>query len=149
MSEELLKLKHKRALLKADLQSYENTIAPKKEALAKQIAELEAKFNEENKTTLHSKNLTEVEFDNADKELRRAIVAAWPGGDVSKTVADGLSVKVMPKLIYQEADAVKWAIEKSLPNLLKLNAVEFKKAAGVLKPEFVTVDSEVVAVIKD
>ena len=149
ITEKLLRLKDDRKAVKEDFDSLSTQLSEKEAAFNKTLEKLQAGFREENAVLIQSVTVAEQEFERKDKELRAAVVAAWPGGAAPKTVADGLSVKVMSKPIYDDAKAIEWAIEKSLPNLLKLNATEFKKAADALKPTFVTVESSVVAVIKD
>jgi hypothetical protein len=111
------------------------------------VDRLWAAHKAENAELIETVASTQAALDSQEKAFREAIIAAWPGGNASKTVAEGLSVRVTPKPVYDEAAAIKWAIDKNLPDLLKLNSVEFKKAAGVLKPDFVTFESSVTAVI--
>lgn len=148
-TEELLILKDDRAALLAEAETFADAVKIKRAALDSMIAALVGGWEGENAELLQNAKDAQVEFERKDKELRAAVVAAWPGGDAPKAIADGLSVRVNAKLVYDETKAVEWAIEKNLPNLLKLNATEFRKAAEALKPEFVTEEKTATAVIKD
>lgn len=148
-TEKLLRLKDDRATLKQESDSLNAEIDARRGRVIEMVNNLWAGWKIENAPLIESALNATEEFERVDKQLRAAIVAAWPGGTAPKTVADGLSVKVLTKPVYDDAKAIEWAIEKNLPNLLKLNATEFKKAAEALKPAFVTVESTITAVIKD
>lgn len=148
-TEKLLRLKDDRAAIKQESDSLSLQLSEKRAKFDAMIETLEAGFNEENAPLIQSVTIAEQEFERKDKELRAAVVAAWPGGTAPKTIADGLSVRVATKPVYDDTRAIEWAIEKNLPNLLSLNKTEFKKAAEALKPAFVTVESTITAVIKD
>lgn len=86
--------------------------------------------------------------DANEAALRAAVVAAWPGGEAPKTIAPGLSVRVSQKAVYDEAEAIKFAVKGKHTKALKLNAKEFEAIAKVLEPDFVTYKPQVSAVIK-
>ena len=142
-------LKTDRAELKREVEQLTMELQRRQSEVQRRVDEIWAEFKQANGELIESVNAAQSLFEAKDAELRNAVVNAWPGGDASKTVGDGLSVKVMSKPVYDESVAIGWAIEKNLPNLLKLNATEFKKAADALKPSFVRVESSIVAVIKD
>ncbi len=145
----LLILKEDYLALKAESESFGAQLAEKRARLQEMLAVVTEGWDAENAELLREAEIASEEFERKGKELRAAVVAAWPGGDAPKTVASGLSVRVITKPIYDEKAAIEWAIEKRLPNLLKLNATEFKKAAEVLKPGFVVMESSITAVIKE
>lgn len=145
---DLLLLKEDLFTLKSESELLSQEVATRRESLTEMIANLTEGWRLENAELLAEAAIAQEEFERKDKELRAAIVAAWPGGDASKTLADGLSVKEMTKLVYDDKAAIQWAIEKNLPDLLKLDSTKFKKAAEALKPGFVVEESSVVAVIK-
>lgn len=145
----LSELKAERSALKRETEELAIELQNRQSEVQKRVDEIWAEYKQANGELIESVNAAQSLFDAKDAELRAAVVAAWPGGDAPKTVGDGLSVKVMSKPVYDEAVAIGWAIEKNLPNLLKLNATEFKKAADALKPSFVRVESSIVAVVKD
>ncbi len=145
----LAELKAERSALKRETEELAVELQNRQSEAQKRVDEIWAEFKQANGELIEAASDAQSKFDAKDAELRNAVVSAWPGGDAPKTVGDGLSVKVMSKPVYDEAVAIEWAIEKNLPNLLKLNAAEFKKAADALKPSFVRVESSIVAVIKD
>lgn len=147
--EDLLRVKDDRAILKQEFDSLSSDLSEMQAKLNAMIENLCAGWKLDNAELIQSLTIAEQEFERKDKELRAAVIALWPGGDASKTIAEGLSVRVTTKPIYDEKAAIEWAIEKRLPNLLKLNATEFKKAAEVLKPGFVVMESSITAVIKE
>lgn len=146
---DLLLLKEDLFTLKSESELLSQEVATRRESLTEMIANLTEGWRLENAELLAEAAIAQEEFERKDKELRAAIVAAWPGGDASKTLADGLSVKVMTKLVYDDKAAIEWAIEKNLPDLLKLDATKFKKAAEALRPSFVVMESSITAVIKE
>lgn len=147
--DDLLLLKEDYFTLKAEAESFADEVNIKRAALNAMIAVLTEGWSSENAELLREAAIAEEEFERKGKELRAAIVAAWPGGNAPKTVADGLSVRVSTKLVYDDTAAIQWAIEKNLPDLLKLDATKFKKAAEALKPSFVVEESSITAVIKE
>lgn len=147
--DDLLLLKEDYFTLKAEAESFADDLKIKRASLDEMIAALRGGWEAENAELLRNAKESEAEFERKDKELRAAVVAAWPGGNAPKTVADGLSVRVNTKLVYDEGAAIRWAIEKNLPDLLKLDATKFKKAAEALKPAFVVEESSITAVIKE
>lgn len=146
---DLSQLKAERLALKQQSEMLAAELDARRAEVQKAVDELWASYKQSNAELIELSATVASNFDAKDAELRAAVVAAWPGGDAPKTVGDGLSVKVMSKPVYDEAVAMQWAIEKNLPGLLKLNTTEFKKAADALKPEFVRVESSIVAVVKD
>lgn len=148
-AEKLLRLKEDRDALKDEAESLSDEVKIRRAVLNDMLKVVEQGWEAENAELLQNEKDAKAEYERKDAELRAAVVAAWPGGNAPKTVAEGLSVKVMSKPVYDDSAAIQWAIEKNLPDLLKLDATKFKKAADALKPEFVRVESTIVAVIKD
>lgn len=135
--------------VKAEAESLANELKARRSAFEETLKAALKGWEAENAEEIQIVNDTVAEAERKEKELRAAVVAAWPGGKAPKVIAEGLSVRVTPKPVYDEARAIEWAIEKNLPDLLKLDATKFKKAAGVLKPDFVTYEETVTAVIAE
>lgn len=146
---DLLILKDDYFALKTEAESLADELKAKRSAFEETLKAALKGWEAENAELIQAAKDAEAEAGRKEKELRAAVIAAWPGGDAPKAIADGLSVRVTPKPVYDEAKAIEWAIEKNLPDLLKLDATKFKKAAGVLKPDFVTYEETVTAVISE
>lgn len=145
---DLLILKEDYFTLKSEAESLADDLKIKRAALDEMLAVVQQRWEAENAKLLREAAIASEEFERKGKELRAAVVAAWPGGSAPKTIADGLSVRVNTKLIYDSKEAVEYAIAKNLPGLLKINRTEFEKTAEVLKPSFVVMESSITAVIK-
>jgi hypothetical protein len=129
----------------------------------RQIAAIEAKFEQENAELLAKVDAANVLVNNLESKLRTAIVEAYEAeieeakaagvntDKVSKQFGDGLSVRNTEKVEYQEADAVSWARENA-PYLIQIGVDKklFEAAMKQLKktPEFVTITKVPSAVIK-
>lgn len=146
---DLLILKDDYFALKTEAESLAGELKARRSAFEETLKAALKGWEAENAELIQAAKDAEAEAGRKEKELRKAVVAAWPGGNAPKAIAEGLSVRVTPKPVYEEAKAIEWAIEKNLPDLLKLDAVKFKKAAGVLKPDFVTYEETVTAVISE
>lgn len=147
--EELAILKDDYFTLKQEAAQFRSELSEREARLNEMIAQLRAGWTAENAELIETVTAAETEAEKKEIELRLAVVAAWPGGDAPKTVAPGLSVRVSTKPVYDEQRAIEWAIEKNLPDLLKLDSAKFKKAAEALKPSFVVMESSITAVIKE
>lgn len=149
IAEELAILKDDFLTLKQEASQFRAELSEREARLNEMIAQLRAGWTAENAELIETVTAAEAEAEKKEIELRLAVVAAWPGGDAPKTVAPGLSVRVSTKPVFDERRAVEWAIEKNLPDLLKLDATKFKKAAEALRPDFVVMESSITAVIKE
>jgi len=147
--EELAILKDDYFTLRQEAAQFRSELSEREARLNEMIAQLRAGWTAENAELIETVTAAETEAEKKEIDLRLAVVAAWPGGDAPKTVAEGLSVRVNTKPVYNERKAIEWAIEKNLPDLLKLDAAKFKKAAEALKPSFVMMESSITAVIKE
>lgn len=149
IAEELAILKDDYFTLKQEAAQFRSELSDREARLNEMIAQLRAGWEAENAKLIETVTAAEAEAKKKEIELRLAIIAAWPGGDAPKTVAPGLSVRVVTKPVYSEQKAIEWAIAKNLPDLLKLDATKFKKAAEALRPDFVVMESSITAVIKE
>lgn len=116
-----------------------------------------ARLREENAELIEAKEHERARAESLKATLRSAIVAEYDARiaadpKAGKSLGDGLSVQVRTKYEYDTAEAAVWAKENA-PFMLKIS-VDAKLFEAAMKqldklPGFVTVKSNVVAVIKE
>lgn len=133
-------------------------------ALQEQLADVQARFDikKDEFTAASDALFRQWEKDNAEllaehdhviekagsveSELRDAIKAAYAADPTKKTVAPGLSVRVIKKPVYDAERAFQWALHHKLA--LKLDNKAFEKIANSATDiDFITYDELVTAVI--
>jgi len=87
---------------------------------------------------------TKASLGFADDIVRQLAVDAY-GVDGNKKPAEGVGIRVMTKLVYDEAVALGWAMDKRMA--LKLDAKAFEKIAKASQLEFVTEEEAPIATI--
>lgn len=113
---------------------------------------LEAQFATSNAEFINILEESKQNLDTLDRDLRDSVVLYFEAQEdrtskESKQIADGISVRVNKEYQYDPDEAIKFAIEHKITGILSVNAVEFKKVAPVLKPDFVTVLEKPTAVV--
>jgi hypothetical protein len=79
-----------------------------------------------------------IELKVAEEKLRAATLAAYQETG-NKKPAPGVGIRIVKEMIFDEAEAIDWAVDASAKNCLKLNTSNFKKVAEGLGLPFVEI----------
>ena len=69
-----------------------------------------------------------IDLKVAEEKLRAATLEAYQETG-NKKPAPGVGVRIVKEMIFDEAEAIDWAVDASAKNCLKLNTSNFKKVA--------------------
>ena len=109
------------------------------EAKTQEHHELQVAFNQQHKDLIEA--LCRARNDCAEEEarLRELTLDAYQETG-SKKPADGVGIRIVKQLHYDEAEALVWAIESGVESCLALQKTNFNKAADGLKLDFVKIE---------
>jgi len=109
------------------------------EAKTQEHHELQVAFNQQHKDLIEA--LCRARNDCAEEEarLRELTLDAYQETG-SKKPADGVGIRIVKQLHYDEAEALVWAIESGVESCLALQKTNFNKAAEGLKLDFVKIE---------
>ena len=108
------------------------------------IRELKVVWEDYNKVILEEAARQKEELAASEVTLREMAVAIYAEtGD--KKVAPGIGIREVTKYAYDEAEALKWAIEHKMA--LKLDETKFKNHVKADPPDFVIITEEPTATI--
>lgn len=109
------------------------------EAKTQEHHELQVAFNQQHKDLIEA--LCRARNDCAEEEarLRELTLDAYQKTG-SKKPADGVGIRIVKQLHYDEAEALVWAIESGVESCLALQKTNFNKAAEGLKLDFVKIE---------
>jgi len=109
------------------------------EAKTQEHHELQVAFNQQHKDLIEA--LCRARNDCAEEEarLRELTLDAYQETG-SKKPADGVGIRIVKQLHYEEAEALVWAIESGVESCLALQKTNFNKAAEGLKLDFVKIE---------
>jgi len=127
---------------------FSEMLAPRRRALEERINAIRDAFAEENAELLHSEKAFTESADAYEQELRSLAIQHFNlSGE--KTLDENLSVRVQTKISYDEEKAVGWALLNA-PILVRrtVDRKQFEEMAKRHRPDFVTFEDSVVAVIK-
>jgi len=145
---ELTKLKHDTAQLKLETQTMQDELKRRREPLEQRIKELEAQWALENAELIEEEaNFLEL-TNTKEAELRAKTVEAYKANPESKTLADGIGVRVTTNYVIDTEQAITWAIEHNMPNLLTIKTPAFKKQAKLVELDFAVPNESISAVIR-
>lgn len=131
---------------KAQAVSLATELSEKQKPLDEQIQNLRDAFEKSNAELIQLTENAKERAETADNELRSAILEAFDGEN--KQLGDGMSVRVNKSFKYDDKDAVEWALEHKMPNLLTINKTKFKKLAAIQEFNFVEQRETISAVVK-
>lgn len=103
------------------------------------LEELRREWEEDNASTIELLEHYKTKRVEAEDALRAAVLAAS-----EEEVADteGVTVRNVKRIKYEEEHAVAWAMDNDHYTLLKLKVRDFETVAKKLKPDFVTITEE-------
>ena len=120
-----------------------------REDLETRLAAIKGKWEFDNAVLIENHDKAKMQAEEADKEFRAKLVDYYKQFAMNEKNKSkffpGWGVAVSQKPVYEEATAIKWAIEHKHHEVLKLNASGFAKVAEVIKPDFVTFEPAVTA----
>jgi uncharacterized coiled-coil DUF342 family protein len=109
------------------------------EAKTQEHHELQVAFNQQHKDLIEA--LCRARNDCAEEEarLRELTLDAYQETG-SKKPADGVGIRIVKQLHYDESEALAWAIESGAESCLSLQKTNFNKVADGLKLDFVKIE---------
>lgn len=130
------------------LEACRNTVAKKQEALKAAIADLTAKWDEENAADVKAYENAKAAFDTTEMNLRAEAVEYYRETG-NKTFNENVGVQVRKSLEYEMAKAVKWA-EVNAPIMIvkSVDKKPFETLAETQDLDFVKKIEKVSAVLK-
>lgn len=96
--------------------------------MKKMIDERMALWEDENRELLDSIIAEGIRLREEEEKLRAATLEAYQETG-NKKPAPGVGVRIVKEMIFDEAEAIDWAVGASAKNCLKLNTSNFKKVA--------------------
>ena len=99
------------------------------------------KWLNENKTIIDVLEATKVVCEEREATLREMALSIFAETQ-DKKVAPGIGIREVTKYAYNEAEALKWAIEHELA--LKLDETKFKNHVKADPPDFVVVTTRLI-----
>lgn len=113
------------------------------QALDSKKALLTESWEKNNSEFLEVVNSAKQHADDIEARLRKHILEAYeakPADDPKrKQIATGLSVRVDKKYLYEESDAISFALDRKMPEILNIDGPKFKKLMAIQPQPFVTV----------
>lgn len=97
-----------------------------------------ALWEEENRELLDSIEAERIRLREEEETLRAATLEAYQETG-NKKPAPGVGIRIVKEMIFDEAEAIDWAVDASAKNCLKLNTSNFKKVAEGLGLPFVEI----------
>lgn len=101
--------------------------------------ELQVAFNQQHKDLIEALCKARNECAEEEARLRELTMQAYVATG-SKKPADGVGIRIVKQLHYDEAEALAWAIESGAESCLSLQKTNFKKVAEGLKLDFVKIE---------
>jgi hypothetical protein len=96
-------------------------------------------WEKENEKILTSEAACRKTLVGEEARLRELTLEAYEATG-SKKPADGVGIRIVRQLHYDEAEALVWAIESGVESCLSLQKANFNKAAEGLKLDFVKIE---------
>ena len=114
-----------------------------KEATA-QRTEAYRNWEKAHQSLFDKESIARLECQEAEDKLRELTLQAFVNTG-NKTPAPGVGIRVMKRLVYDDKEALDWAVEHSIA--LVLNKKAFEKIAQASGLDFVTITDEPAATI--
>ncbi len=95
---------------------------------ADMISEGRKQWDNDNRVILASVEADRARLQKEEEKLRAATLEAYQETG-NKKPAPGVGVRIVKEMIFDEAEAIDWAVDASAKNCLKLNTSNFKKVA--------------------
>lgn len=121
-------------------------LAEKRKAVDATIERVTAAFEASNAELLQEVAAYKDAAAEADKTLRDAMITDYQARE-EKQIFDGLSIRLNKAYEYEDKDAVAFAIDRKMPELLAPNKVAFKKQMSITPQPFCSVTETPSAVV--